>query len=311
MGYSIVIQSNQRRLKMNNKVAQIVADQIIAKIETEQLAPWQKSWVSKEIGLPRNGVSNKVYKGWNLFVLVFMSENPYWFTYKQAKELGGNVKTGSKSVPIIYWNWIEKGTGEFDENNKEKTKKVPFLRYYNVFNATQCEGLPEKFYPIADPLKIHDVITEAQAIVDAMPNRPQLLTGNSAFYTPALDTVTTPALGSFNKAEDFYSTMFHELAHSTGHGTRLNRKGVTNHDIFGSHQYGQEELVAEFTASFLCYHAGILTKTIDTSASYLKGWMERIKEDPTMLIYSAQQAQKATDYIMGTKEEDHTEEKVD
>lgn len=292
---------------MNNKVAQIVADQIIKKIETEKLAPWQKSWVSKEVGLPRNGVTNKTYKGWNLFVLVFMSDNPYWFTYKQAKELGGNVKTGEKSTPIIYWNWIEKGTGEFDENNKEKTKKVPFLRYYNVFNATQCEGLPEKFYPKAEALKNHDAIKEAQAIVDAMPNRPALKEGQNAFYTPSMDSVTMPPLGSFHKAEDFYSVMFHELAHSTGHETRLNRKGVTNLDHFGSHQYGQEELVSEMASAFLCYQSGIINRTIDTSASYLQGWIARIKEDPTMLIYAGQQAFKAANYILGEKEEEVSE----
>ena len=293
---------------MNNKVADMIAEKIIAKIETEQLTPWQKPWTSKEVGLPRNGVTNKTYRGWNLFMLVFMSDNPYWFTYKQAKELGGNVKAGETAVPVVYWNWIDKDSNEVDENGKKKTKRVPFMRYYNVFNATQCEGLPEKYYPKAEALKNHNAIKDAQAIIDNMPNRPAIKEGNSAFYTPSLDEVTTPALGSFNTPEGYYSTMFHELAHATGHGIRLNRKGVTNIDVFGSHQYGSEELVAEFCASFLNYQSGILDRTIDTSASYLQGWMKRIKENPSMLILAAQQAQKASNYILGVKEVEATTE---
>ena len=105
-----------------------------------------------------------------------------------------------------------------------------------------------------------------------------------------------PALNSFDSSEEYYSVLFHEIAHSTGHETRLNRKGITELSRFGSHSYCFEELVAEMTSAFLCSSVGI-ENTIDNSAAYIQGWIKALKENKKMILIAASQAQKAADYI--------------
>jgi antirestriction protein ArdC len=287
---------------MNNKVAQIITDRIMEMVEKDGVLPWQKPFNTLS-GMPRNGTTEKPYRGINLWMTALSPfSNPYWFTYNQVKAMGGHVKKSEVSTPVVYWNFVKKPTGEIDDMGNEIVTRIPFMRYYNVFNAEQCEGLPEKYTKPAET-KNNDPIAEAQKIIDNMPMRPIINEGNAGYYTPSLDTVTLPPMGSFTNSEAFYCVAFHELAHSTGHKTRLNRKTITEVSPFGSANYGSEELVAEFAASFLCGVAGISEKVIDNSASYIKSWKEKIKADPTLLVYSAQKASKATDFILGVKEE--------
>jgi antirestriction protein ArdC len=125
--------------------------------------------------------------------------------------------------------------------------------------------------------------------------------GNKAYYSPSLDYVQLSHQHTFDTIESFYGTLFHELSHSTGHSNRLGRKGVTETSYFGSHEYSKEELVAEMGAAFLCGHAGIENTTIENSVSYLAGWLKALKNDKTLLIHAAAQAQKAADYILNVK----------
>lgn len=299
-------QKGRKRDSMKNQVAEIIGNKIMDMVDKEGLLPWQKPFNTLS-GLPRNGTTDKPYRGINFWMTALSPySNPYWFTYNQVKGLGGHVKQGENATPIVYWNFVNKPTGEFDDQGQEIVNRIPFMRYYNVFNAEQCEGLPEKYTTPAETKK-NDPIAEAQTIMDNMPMKPVINEGNAGYYTPALDTVTLPKMDTFVNSEAYYCVAFHELAHSTGHQTRLNRKGITKFDAFGTHQYGQEELVAEFTASFLCGIAGISEKVIDNSASYIKTWKEKIKAEPTMMIYACQQAQKASDFILGIKEEKEEE----
>ena len=184
-------------------------------------------------------------------------------------------------------------------------KNVPFLRYYSVFNVSQCEGIPADKIPGLNGISHeHCPILEAERIVANMPKRPEIRHGGGrACYSPAFDRVDMPKAESFRSGEDFYSVLFHELTHCTGHESRLNRKGVAGSDgewsAFGSTPYAREELVAEMGAAFLSGHAGIVERTLNNSAAYVQSWLQRLKDDARLVVQAAAQAQKAADFILG------------
>jgi antirestriction protein ArdC len=282
-------------------VYQIITERIVALLEKGTI-PWQKPW-STNAGdcLPRNLVSCKPYRGVNVFLLHAMNYgNPYWLTFKQAQDLGGNVKRGEKASPVVFWKWLD--LDEQDETGKGK--RVPMLRYYSVFNASQCEGIET---PMAEgKQREHAPIETAEQILANMPKRPPIEHGgNRACYSPAFDRVDMPHAHTFQGGEHYYSVLFHELTHSTGHESRLNRKGVAGSggewSAFGSTPYAREELVAEMGAAFLCGQAGIVERTLDNSAAYVAGWLERLRHDNRLVVTAAAQAQKAADFILNVK----------
>ena len=132
-----------------------------------------------------------------------------------------------------------------------------------------------------------------------MPNQPAIEQEDRAWYRPCTDTVGIPARGAFDSAEEYYSTLFHELTHSTGHPKRLGRAGIEKLNTFGSESYSKEELIAEMGAAMLCGVAEIERKTLSNSAAYLKSWTDVLKGDSRMVVSAASQAQKAADYILG------------
>lgn len=289
---------------MANKVYEIVTNRVL-EIMAQGTVPWRKPWYGT--GLTFMNISGRHYSGINRFMLSLSQfPVPLFMTYHQAQKLGGSVMKGATAFPIFFYSYMEK------EDNDGKKKAFPIFRYSNAFNIDQCEGIviPKKIQTMLDVLKekfvSHDPIESAQAIMDNMQNKPNILIGlsNRAFYSPAHDSVTLPTMGQFTKAEEFYSTAFHELGHSTGHASRLNRDTVTNPSLFASHEYSVEELVAEFTATFLAAESGIERGTIENSAAYLESWTTLLKDKPMMLVQAASRAQKAADYIMGKKTEE-------
>ena len=218
-----------------------ITQRIVALLETGTV-PWHKPWTANA-GMPRNAVSKKPYRGVNVLLLHSLSyESPFFATYKQVAELGGTVKRGEKACPVIFWKPLEvkdAATGE--------TEKIPLLRYFYVFNLAQCEGLKNTPAPVDMPA----TSTEAQSIIDNMPQRPALKFGmTKAFYSPREDYVAMPNRERFDSEAGFFATMFHELTHATGHATRLNRSTLIDHAGFGTNEYSKEELVAELGASF-------------------------------------------------------------
>jgi len=277
-------------------VYEIVTNRIMELLE-EGTVPWHKPW--KASGGARNLVSKKPYRGVNQFLLNCSPySSPYWLTFNQARQKGGQVRRGEKSTLVLFWKWIDGKDEEVKEGDiNHLSEKIPLLRYYRVFNLDQVDGVehPEE-EQVANPFT---PIECAESIVEGMPNRPNVQCGgNVALYSPALDLVTLPRWDTFSSPEEFYCTLFHELAHATGHATRLGRKGILEPSCFGSHDYSREELVAEFCASMLCATANIEQQTIENSAAYIQGWLKVLKDDKKLAIVAAGQAQKAADYIL-------------
>jgi len=280
-------------------VYQIVTEKIIALLEQGTI-PWRKPWATSQ-GMPKNLVSKKEYRGINVFLLGCQQySSPYWLSYKQATEKGGYVKQGQKSSLCIFWKMMDRNgvTDVPDVAENSTSGKIPMLRYYNIFNLEQCEGIESPTQEL--PTYQFTPIEKAEHIIQYMPNRPEITYGsNVASYSPVGDTVRMPNETQFQKSEEFYSVLAHELAHSTGHKSRLARKEVMEHHEFGSEDYGSEELVAELTSSMLCGIAGISNQTLDLSASYINGWLSIIKKDKKAIVIAAARAQAAADYILG------------
>lgn len=265
-------------------VYESVTDRIVASLE-EGVVPWRKPWVG---GGPISIRSGRPYRGVNIFLLG-MTEygDPRWGTYRAIQEAGGQVRKLEKSTAIILWKPVRKKAQE----DQERGDQYLLLRTYAVFNAEQADGLPE--YQTAFD---HDPIERAQEIVDGYDGAPAILYGGGeASYQPSKDLVRCPELGQFRTAEGFYGTLYHELVHSTGHEKRLKRLEPA---LFGTDPYAREELVAEMGAAMLCGMAGIDNQ--DESASYVGGWLRRLKDDRKLVVQAAAQAQKAADLILGT-----------
>jgi len=272
----------------HNNVYQIITDRIIKQLEAG-VAPWRKPWNAKT-SFPRNLVSGRPYRGINVFLLLSgQYQSPFWMTFKQAAERGGNVRRGEHATPVIFWK-----RGEVEDTETGEKFPTFLLRYYSVFNVAQVEGITDA------PTNETETTTPAETIIDQMPTRPPIKHGfRQAFYDPQADTVNLPNAEMFNSKEHYFSTAFHELIHATGHQSRLNRHEAGTQ--FGSESYSKEELIAEMGAAFLCGHAGIAETTLDNSAAYLGGWIQRLKSEPRLIISAAAAAQKAADYILGVK----------
>ena len=273
------------------KIYQMITDRILSLLEQGTI-PWHKPWNGG--GSPKNLISKKNYRGINNFLLSCAPyKSPYFLTFNQIKEKGGTVRKGEKGLPVIFWKPLE-----FKDKETEKTKKIFMLKYYTVFNAEQCDNIktPESE---ETPLNFNP-ISECENILNNMPQRPVVeYGGKGACYQPSTDKITMPDQQSFKSEEEFYSTLFHEIIHSTGHQSRVNREGVTTPHFFGSHEYSKEELVAEFGASFLCGNAGIENRIIDNSAAYIQSWSKKLRDNNKWLICAASQAQKAADFVLG------------
>lgn len=289
-----------------SKVYEVITSQIVEQLE-QGVVPWARPW--KVDGLaPSNLVSRRPYRGINVFLLGFRAAaTPWWLTFRQAKALGGAIRAGERSTPVIFWRWVDRKGGETEAEGASNGRRgpqrdrLPVLRYYSVFSLDQTEGIDPSKVPAADTLAVAPVPT-AEEIVAGFPEPPTIehRAQPRAFYRPAMDSVTMPPRSAFGRAEGYYSTLFHELTHATGHAKRLARPGFDkNHAApFGSEPYAREELVAELGAAFLCGEAGI-EPDIPNSAAYIDHWRQSLSRDSRLVITAAQQAQRAADYILG------------
>lgn len=280
---------------------QMVTDTIIEALE-RGVVPWRKPWDSTN-PFPVNAQTNRPYRGVNVFLL---SMRPFtdhrWLTFKQAHERGGRVMPGEKSTSVVFWKRWAPGSRETEEvdDGVVPRRQVPLLRYFNVFNAEQCEGLglPELYRP--DPPEDSQRNERADLMIRTMPDPPKIVeNGRAAWYSPSEDIMSVPPLARFRSVDAFYATLFHELGHATGSERRLHRPGVTGEFKFGSGEYSKEELVAELTSAFCCAVLGLDNSLVQDAASYLNGWLSILKADPKAMVIAAAQAQRAADYIRG------------
>lgn len=294
---------------MGNSVYDIVTDKILELLSQGQI-PWKKPWKSTEGA--KNLITKKPYRGLNQFLLNCSPySSDYWLTFKQIQDKNGRLKKGSKSTIVIFWKWVNTvNTPTSDYNNTSDNpshlKKIPLLRYYNVFNLDQVEGIQHP--PEEQVTNEFTPIERAELIIENMPNRPLIQSGGDiASYSNSLDRVRMPIREAFTSPAGYYDTLFHELSHSTGHISRLGRKGVMEPSYFGSHEYSAEELLSQFSSSLVLGHLGLEQETIVNSAAYISNWMSVLKNDKKLVVFAAGAAQKAADYILNIKEDNDPE----
>lgn len=287
-------------------VYELVTSKIIERLEAGVI-PWRKCWTS---GRAKSLTTGREYRGINS-VLLGMSEysSRYWVTFRQAKKLGGSVQRGEKATPVVYWHWRtpeEMAKLQAEGKAASPAPCYPFLSC--VFNLDQTEGVER---PADDvPAAKHDALREAERIIDAMPKRPEIRHGASfnPCYDATLDMVLMPNKGQFENAEGYFAALHHEIVHSTGHPSRLNRfekRGGESRE----ERYGFEELVAELGAAFLSASSGLDNSSrLDDASAYVAGWLKALRSDRKLLMQAASAAQKAADFILGKAEEEEADE---
>lgn len=274
-------------------IYQEVTDRIVTALEQGTI-PWLRPWRDDKTGSaiePYNAFSGRPYNGVNLLILGSM---PYadlgWLTFKQALELGGNVRKGEKGTGVIFWKFEQRK----DEDTGE-VKTVPFARMYTVFNVAQCDNVDSAKLkcpaaPVIGSTDMNAVASRVGAIVRHG--------GNKAFYTTAGDFVQIPSLDSFRDVGGYQATLAHELTHWTGHEKRCNRQFGRR---FGDQAYAFEELVAEIGSAFLCARLGV-TSGLQHPA-YVASWLAVLKGDKRAIFTASSKAKEAAGFLMADRAE--------
>lgn len=325
--------SGLNRAVLPNDVYQMITDKMIQLIKEANSKDYQKTWDAKYYGkgymIPFNFESKKRYRGVNVFLLsngFGLMENPFYLTFKQIQKFKGTLKKGAKGQPVVYFTKLYKVVdhskdidfGTYDKNKAidfatqngidiQKISSLPILKYYNVFNGADIEGINfdlENFkigyVNVEMPSAEENRLPIAEAIIKNYPKPQPTLKhgGNEAYYSPGMDKVQMPYLSDFNTVQDYYRTLMHEYSHSTGNHKRLNRDFTGK---FGSKNYAFEELIAEWGAVFLSAEAGIIWYSNKNHAGYIKGWnsvLTHLKDDNKFIMRACTKAQELCDYIL-------------
>lgn len=283
-------------------VNEIVTDRIVKELEKGNI-PWQRPWSTGS----KWAVSRSTGKRYMLLNQFLLAPGEY-LTFQEVQKLGGKVKKGEKGSFCTSWAKIKVDEKVADENGNItiQTRIVPRLRYYYVFEVSQCEGI-ERLYTTEAQTYENDPCEAAEQIITGYVARESIhfstTDGSEAYYQPASDSVVVPKRERFAKVEEFYSTTFHELTHSTMIAKRCNRKQEMKKASFGSQDYSKEELVAEIGAATLVNYTGLESEaSFRNSAAYIQSWLKALKNDPNMLVSASARAEKAVNYILGIKE---------
>ncbi len=274
-------------------VYEMVTDRIIKELENGNI-PWQKPWTGT-----RNGAySRSTGRAYSLINQMMLKHTGEYLTFNQCKEAGGSVRKGEKSEIVVFFKPLT--ITEKDTNGNDVEKTIPLLRYYNVFHISQCDGIEPKYK--AEDVKPFDAIAEAEEIAAQYGSRSGVAivhcAGDRACYSPSFDRITMPLKEQFDNPEEYYSTLFHEMTHSTGHKSRLDRISKDAH--FGNEEYSKEELVAEIGSAGLMNHIGIeVAGTFKNSVAYIQSWIRALKDDKRLIVSASSRAEKAINYILG------------
>lgn len=278
-----------------------ITDKIIAELEAGRVPwvqPWSAAHAKASLAMPRNAATGRQYSGINILILwgaVIEHGFPtqHWLTFRQALSLGGNVRKGERGTTVVY---ADRFTPE-DEKRRareagEDAQAIPFLKRFTVFNAAQCDGLPNDLAVEAPPAPEGLVEPRVEAMIRAT-GIDFRIGGGRAFYVPALDYVQVPPPQAYHEPINWHRTALHELGHATGHRSRLGRDLAGS---FGSKKYAFEELVAEINAAFCCASLGIVPTV--RHADYIGEWLDVLREDNRAIVRAASQASKAADWIL-------------
>lgn len=280
---------------------QTVTDTILKQLE-QGVVPWRCPW-DRKVGRPCNLSSNRPYQGINVLLLGLRRyASPFWLTMQQANDLGGQVRKGEHGTLIVKYGRHERRTKGREE---EETKTIYYLRGYTVFNVLQIDGIEAPSTEERESSVPERRIDAAEQIVAKMPSKPNVKEGRKiqACYRLDSDTIEMPSLSRFESAESYHLTLFHELVHSTGHESRLNRSSLVGATGAVMNEYSKEELVAEMGAAFLAMEADIVEDEHEQSAAYLQSWLETLR-DPNRkrwIVEAGSQAAKAVKYILGVE----------
>lgn len=294
-------------MNTNFDIYQAVTDRIIATME-KGIIPWRKPWTGTADGAVRYA-SGKPYSLLNQFLLERPGE---WLTWNEIKAQGGTVKKGAKAGMVVFFKQLPIKDRKEDED-EEKVRRIPFLRYYNVFHIDDCEGVKSRIESrkrtwTNTPIERAEEVVAAYATAEP---HLQIVTNeasNRAYYSPSRDRVVVPTIAQYEAVEEYYSTLFHELTHSTGIKSRCDR-GLEEHAAFGSAVYSREELVAEMGSAMVCNAIGISTeKAFRNSVAYLQSWIDALKSDKRMIVWAAGRAEKAVRYMFGEVTEKEVEQ---
>ena len=277
---------------MKKDIYEMITDRIIEQLENGVVA-WQKPWTGVHDGA-YNRISNKPY---SLLNQMLLSKTGEYATFKQWTELGGHIIKGEKAEIVTFWKiqQIEEENGD----GEKIIKQLPLLRYYNVFHISQVEGVEPKSIDLNELQPIE----EAERIKTEYMQREHIKilekVTDKAFYSPSLDYIQVPCKEQYQNIEEFYSTLFHEMTHSTGHKNRLDREDVKDCMYFGSENYSKEELCAELGSAFLINKLGIASsKSFNNSTAYIQSWLRVLKNDKKFIISASSRAEKAVKYIL-------------
>ena len=299
--------------KMN--IYAMVTERIIKQLE-KGIVPWQRPWSGASLadGGAINYCTRKPYSYLNQLLLGREGE---WLTFKQVKAQGGSIKKGAKSGVVVYYTTVTKSKREKENEDGESIVETvsqlhtfPILKYYNVFHISDCTGIESKIKEVQPNENIKPV-DAAENIINGYLERESGLkfqndkVSGDAYYSPSQDMVVVPKLSQYEIVEEYYSTTFHELTHSTMHPNRCNRKSDMKSSMFGSEDYSREELVAELGSAMLCNASGLdCDKAFKNSVAYIQGWLSKLKNDNKMIIWASARAEKAAKYIIGIKDEE-------
>lgn len=283
-----------------NTLYQDVTERIVRELEAGRV-PWVQPWDGARcgLGLPRNAVSGRTYSGINVLILwdaviVRGFAAQQWLTFRQALAAGGNVRKGAHGTTICYADrFVPRDERDRAAERGEEPATVPFLKRFTVFNIEQCENLPEGVVETPRPLEPAEIVPAAEALIAA--TGADIRTGGGeAFYHRTDDYIRVPPQAAFFDSINYYRTVFHELGHWSGHGSRLARDLTSRH---GSEGYVREELVAEMASAFLCASHSI-TPTV-RHADYIGAWLSVLRADARAIFQAASMASKATEFILG------------
>lgn len=283
---------------MSVNVYNMVTERIIEQLK-QGIIPWQKPWHGIRSGA-YNRITNKPYSLMNQMLLQHDGE---YASFKQWADLGGHVRKGAKAEIVVFWKI--QPVEEEKEDGTKVVKQIPILRYYNVFHISQVDGVQPKEIPQLN--KEIEPLEQAEKVKEDYKTREHLrieeVVTNKAFYSPSFDYVQVPCKEQYEHIEEFYSTLFHELIHSTGHKTRLDRLDTTAKAHFGSENYSREELCAECGSAMIMNLLGIeTTGTFKNSTAYIQNWLQVLKNDNHFIISASSKAEKAVKYILGETE---------